>query len=42
MQRFFKQFSFPCGIGSHASPETPGSIHEGGERQVRVTVCVPL
>ena len=28
---FFKQFSFPGGIGSHATPETPGSIHEGGE-----------
>ena len=28
MQRFFKQFSFPGGIGSHATPETPGSIHE--------------
>src|SRR6266567_7614732 len=31
MPRFFKQFSFPGGIGSHATPETPGSIHEGGE-----------
>ncbi|CAK7271698.1 hypothetical protein SEPCBS57363_004754 [Sporothrix epigloea] len=31
MQRFFKYFSFPGGIGSHATPETPGSIHEGGE-----------
>ncbi len=31
MTRFFKQFSFPGGIGSHATPETPGSIHEGGE-----------
>ena len=31
MQRFFQQFSFPGGIGSHATPETPGSIHEGGE-----------
>jgi xylulose-5-phosphate/fructose-6-phosphate phosphoketolase len=31
MHRFFKQFSFPGGIGSHATPETPGSIHEGGE-----------
>ena len=31
MQRFFKQFSFPGGVGSHATPETPGSIHEGGE-----------
>ena len=31
LQRFLKQFSFPGGIGSHATPETPGSIHEGGE-----------
>lgn len=31
MRRFFKSFSFPGGIGSHATPETPGSIHEGGE-----------
>lgn len=31
MEKFFKQFSFPGGIGSHAAPETPGSIHEGGE-----------
>jgi xylulose-5-phosphate/fructose-6-phosphate phosphoketolase len=31
MQRFFRQFSFPGGIGSHATPETPGSINEGGE-----------
>jgi xylulose-5-phosphate/fructose-6-phosphate phosphoketolase len=31
MRRYFKQFSFPGGIGSHATPETPGSIHEGGE-----------
>ena len=31
MQRFFKQFSFPGDIGSHVTPETPGSIHEGGE-----------
>ncbi|EFX00896.1 xylulose-5-phosphate phosphoketolase [Grosmannia clavigera kw1407] len=31
MQKFFKYFSFPGGIGSHATPETPGSIHEGGE-----------
>lgn len=28
---FFRQFSFPGGIGSHCTPETPGSIHEGGE-----------
>jgi xylulose-5-phosphate/fructose-6-phosphate phosphoketolase len=31
MQKFFRQFSFPGGIGSHCTPETPGSIHEGGE-----------
>jgi len=31
LQKFFKQFSFPGGIGSHCTPETPGSIHEGGE-----------
>lgn len=31
MYKFFKQFSFPGGIGSHCTPETPGSIHEGGE-----------
>lgn len=31
MRKFFKQFSFPGGIGSHCTPETPGSIHEGGE-----------
>ena len=31
LQRLFKQFSFPGGIASHASPECPGSIHEGGE-----------
>src|ERR1700761_1887835 len=31
MQKFFKQFSFPGHIGSHVTPETPGSIHEGGE-----------
>src|SRR5262245_5691394 len=36
MQRFFKQFSFPGGIGSHATPETPGSIHDGGEFGCRV------
>nr|MBA2817308.1 Xylulose-5-phosphate phosphoketolase [Candidatus Pantoea persica] len=32
MQRLFKQFSFPGGIPSHAAPETPGSINEGGEQ----------
>src|SRR5690606_28054027 len=31
MKRLFKQFSFPGGIGSHATPEIPGSINEGGE-----------
>jgi xylulose-5-phosphate/fructose-6-phosphate phosphoketolase len=31
MRAFFREFSFPGGIGSHCTPETPGSIHEGGE-----------
>jgi xylulose-5-phosphate/fructose-6-phosphate phosphoketolase len=31
LRAFFKEFSFPGGIGSHCTPETPGSIHEGGE-----------
>src|ERR671925_2309258 len=31
MKRLFRQFSFPGGIPSHVAPETPGSIHEGGE-----------
>ena len=31
LKAFFRQFSFPGGIGSHCTPETPGSIHEGGE-----------
>src|SRR5262249_33480128 len=31
MARLFKQFSFPGGVPSHVAPETPGSIHEGGE-----------
>lgn len=31
MKRLFRQFSFPGGIGSHVTPETPGSINEGGE-----------
>ncbi len=31
MRRLFEQFSFPGGIPSHVAPETPGSIHEGGE-----------
>ncbi|HET6410776.1 MAG TPA: phosphoketolase family protein [Anaeromyxobacter sp.] len=31
LRRFFREFSFPGGVGSHCTPETPGSIHEGGE-----------
>lgn len=31
MRRLFRQFSFPGGIPSHVAPDTPGSIHEGGE-----------
>src|SRR5205085_9122817 len=31
LRRLFRQFSFPGGIPSHVAPETPGSIHEGGE-----------
>ncbi|MBO0034517.1 phosphoketolase, partial [Listeria monocytogenes] len=31
MDRLFRQFSWPGGIPSHVAPETPGSIHEGGE-----------
>ncbi len=31
LKKLCKQFSFPCGISSHVAPETPGSIHEGGE-----------
>ena len=31
MKKLFRQFSFPGGIPSHAAPQTPGSIHEGGE-----------
>jgi len=31
IRRLFKRFSFPGGVGSHCTPETPGSIHEGGE-----------
>jgi len=31
MRKLFKQFSFPGGIPSHVAPETPGSMHEGGE-----------
>ena len=44
LTRFFKEFSFPGGIGSHCTPETPGSIHEGGELRIcsvaRVRRCV--
>jgi xylulose-5-phosphate/fructose-6-phosphate phosphoketolase len=31
MKKLFRQFSFPSGIPNHVAPETPGSIHEGGE-----------
>ena len=31
LKKLCKQFSFPCGVSSHVAPETPGSIHEGGE-----------
>lgn len=31
MKKLFRQFSFPSGIPSHVAPETPGSIHEGGD-----------
>jgi len=31
LRRFFREFSFPGGIGSHCTPQTPGSLHEGGE-----------
>ena len=31
MRQLFRQFSFPGGVPSHVAPETPGSIHEGGE-----------
>ncbi len=37
MRRLFKQFSFPGGIPSHVAPETPGSIHEGGELGYAIT-----
>ena len=40
MQRLFKQFSFPGGIPSHVAPETPGSIHEGGELGLFDRACV--
>jgi xylulose-5-phosphate/fructose-6-phosphate phosphoketolase len=31
LHRLFRQFSWPYGVPSHVAPETPGSIHEGGE-----------
>ncbi len=40
MLRLFKRFSFPGGIGSHCTPETPGSIDEGGDARLR-PVSVP-
>ena len=40
MKRFFKEFSFPGGIGSHCTPETPGSIHEGGELGYSLVSCL--
>ena len=39
MRRLFRQFSFPGGIPSHVAPETPGSIHEGGE--LGYACCTP-
>ena len=40
MKKLFKQFSFPGGIPSHDAPETPGSIHEGGETRLRALTCI--
>ena len=40
MKQLFKQFSFPGGIPSHVAPETPGSIHEGGELGYALFPCV--
>ena len=37
MRRLFRQFSFPGGVPSHASPDTPGSINEGGELAYSLT-----
>ncbi len=37
MERLFRQFSFPGGVPSHVAPETPGSIHEGGELGYSIT-----
>ena len=39
--RLFRQFSFPGGIPSHAAPETPGSIHEGGELGYALSNAAP-
>ena len=40
MKKLFKQFSFPGGIPSHVAPETPGSIHEGGELGLFPVTCL--
>jgi len=40
MRRLFKQFSFPGGIPSHAAPETPGSINEGGRARLLAVACL--
>ena len=40
MRKLFRQFSFPGGIPSHAAPETPGSIHEGGELGACLRCCI--
>ena len=40
MKRLFTQFSFPGGIPSHVAPETPGSIHEGGELGYALVACL--
>ena len=40
LRRLFRQFSFPGGIPSHVAPETPGSIHEGGELGLRALACL--
>ena len=40
MKRLFTQFSFPGGIPSHVAPETPGSIHEGGELGYARLTCL--
>ena len=42
MKRLFTQFSFPGGIPSHVAPETPGSIHEGGERSATARSLDPI